>query len=405
MSPPIDKFTAGDAGEPARRLFKSILAASVCRILLNTARRFAYPFAPVLSRGLDVSLTAVTSLIAVNQATGVVAMFFGPLADRLGYRLMMMAAMGMLVVGMLASGLLPFFGVVMASLFLAGLGKNIFDPSIQAYAGERIPYERRGLIIGVLEFSWAGSTLIGVPLMGLLIDRFGWQSPFFALAIGGFMGLLGLMATIGGNRPKTRKSPSAGSLWEAWRLVLRRREALGALGFGFFISAANDNLFVVYGVWLEQSFSLSIVALGLGTGMIGLAELLGEIMTASLADRIGLKRAVGGGLVASMIGYLILPVVGLNVYGALAGLFIVFLVFEFTMVCFLSLSTELIPAQRATMMSIILAAAGMGRVVGALAGGPVWLAGGILVTSATSALISALGFVFLFWGLRGWRPA
>jgi predicted MFS family arabinose efflux permease len=344
-------------------------------------------------------------LIAVNQATGVVAMFFGPLADRLGYRLMMMAAMGMLVVGMLASGLLPFFGVVMASLFLAGLGKNIFDPSIQAYAGERIPYERRGLIIGVLEFSWAGSTLIGVPLMGLLIDRFGWQSPFFALAIGGFMGLLGLMATIGGNRPKTRKSPSAGSLWEAWRLVLRRREALGALGFGFFISAANDNLFVVYGVWLEQSFSLSIVALGLGTGMIGLAELLGEIMTASLADRIGLKRAVGGGLVASMIGYLILPVVGLNVYGALAGLFIVFLVFEFTMVCFLSLSTELIPAQRATMMSIILAAAGMGRVVGALAGGPVWLAGGILATSATSALISALGFVFLFWGLRGWRPA
>lgn len=332
-------------------------------------------------------------------------MFFGPLADRLGYRLMMMTAMGMLTVGMLASGFLPFYGVVMTSLFLAGLGKNIFDPSIQAYAGERIPYERRGLIIGILEFSWAGSTLIGVPLMGLLIDRFGWQSPFFALAVGGFIGFLSLMITIGGNRPKTGASASAGNLWEAWRLVLRRREALGALGFGFFISIANDNLFVVYGVWLEQSFSLSIVALGLGTGLIGLAELVGEIMTAALADRIGLKAAVGGGLVASMIGYLTLPIVGLNVLGALVGLFIVFLVFEFTMVCFLSLSTELIPAQRATMMSIILAAAGMGRVVGALIGGPVWLAGGIMATSVASALISALGLVFLFWGLSGWRPA
>ena len=36
-----------------------------CRLVLNTARRFAYPFAPVLSRGLNVPLTAVTFLIAI----------------------------------------------------------------------------------------------------------------------------------------------------------------------------------------------------------------------------------------------------------------------------------------------------------------------------------------------------
>ena len=153
----------------------------------------------------------------------------------------------------------------------------------------------------------------------------------------------------------------------------------------FFISVANDNLFVVYGIWLEQSFSLSIVALGLGTGMIGLAELLGELMTAVLADRIGLKFAVGGGLIASIFGYLILPFAGLTLPGALTGLFIVFFFFEFTMVCFLSLSTELVPTQRATMMSIILAAAGLGRVAGALIGGAVWLAGGIAATAVTSA--------------------
>ena len=404
--PPIFRiFAAGHSGEPDHRMFRSILAASLCRILLNTARRFAYPFAPVLSRGLDVPLTAVTSLIAVNQATGLVGMLFGPAADRFGYRLMMVAAMMMLVGGMLTSGLLPLYGVVMIGLFLAGLGKNVFDPAIQAYAGERIPFGRRGRVIGVLEFSWAGSTLIGVPLIGLLIDRFGWRSPFFALAAAGLFGLLALMLTIERNRPQSKDYQSAGSMWVAWRHVLRRREAIGALGFVFFISAANDNLFVVYGVWLEQSYSLSIVALGLGTGMIGLAELVGEFLTAVLADRIGLKSAVGGGLLASMLGYLILPFAGLNLTGALAGLFIVFLVFEFTMVCFLSLSTELIPAQRATMMSVILAAAGLGRVVGALAGGPVWMAGGIMATAITSALVSGLGLAFLFWGLRGWRPA
>ena len=36
--------------------------ATVSRFLLNTARRFIYPFAPALSRGLGVPLPAITSL-------------------------------------------------------------------------------------------------------------------------------------------------------------------------------------------------------------------------------------------------------------------------------------------------------------------------------------------------------
>ena len=103
-----------------------VCVATLCRLALNTARRFAYPFAPTLSRGMGVPLTAVTSIIAVSQSTAVLGMFFGPLADRLGYRLMMLSGMGMLVLGMFTGGFLPFYGVVLASLFLAGLGKSVF---------------------------------------------------------------------------------------------------------------------------------------------------------------------------------------------------------------------------------------------------------------------------------------
>lgn len=391
-------------GQPGRRLIGVILSATICRILLNVARRFAYPFAPVLSRGLGVPLAAVTSMIAVNQATGVLGMLFGPLADRFGYRLMMMTAMGLLVSGMLAAGLAPQYSVVMICLFLAGLGKNIFDPAIQAYAGDNISFKRRGLVIGVLEFSWAGSTLIGVPLIGLLIDRYGWRAPFFALAAAGLIGLLALVLTVGREAGVRRLQSPGASVWQAWRRIARHREARGALGFVFFVSVANDNLFVVYGAWLEDSFRLSVVGLGLGTGLIGLAELLGEFMTATLADRIGLKVAVTGGLFSSMLSYLILPLAGRHFSLALAGLFVVFLVFEFTMVCFLSLATELMPSQRATMMSTVLAAAGLGRVLGALIGGPVWMAGGIAGTAMASALFSGLGLAALFYGLRGWQP-
>jgi MFS family permease len=91
---------------------------------------------------------------------------------------------------MFAGGFFPFYGVILIALFLAGLGKSIFDPALQAYVGARVPFHRRGLVIGFLEFSWAGSTLLGIPAIALLIDRLGWRSPFFVM---GGLGLLGIL--------------------------------------------------------------------------------------------------------------------------------------------------------------------------------------------------------------------
>ena len=88
----------------ATQLTLTIVVTTLCRLVLNTARRFVYPFAPALSRGLGVPLTAITSLIAVNQATSVLGLFSGPVADRLGYRFMMLIGMALLVVGMFAGG-------------------------------------------------------------------------------------------------------------------------------------------------------------------------------------------------------------------------------------------------------------------------------------------------------------
>ena len=391
------------ASTSVSRLTLGIVVTTLCRLVLNTARRFVYPFAPALSRGLGVPLTAITSLIAVNQATAVLGLFFGPIADRLGYRLMMLTGMTLLVAGMFAGGLFPFYGVILIALFLAGLGKSIFDPALQAYVSERVPFHRRGLVIGFLEFSWAGSTLLGIPLIAVLIDRLGWRAPFFVMGGLGILGILALSVLIEKTARKKERNPSMPVFRGAWRNLLRERAALGALLYSFLISAANDNLFVVYGAWLENQFGLSIVALGLGTAVIGIAELAGESFTAALADRLGLKRSLIAGLAACLICYGILPFLGRTLGMALTGLFFLFLTFEFTIVTGLSLFTELLPASRATMMASYLASGGIGRVVGALIGGPIWMAGGIYATALVSAGLSGLALVSLIWGLRDWR--
>jgi DHA1 family inner membrane transport protein len=150
---------------------------------------------------------------------------------------------------------------------------------------------------------------------------------------------------------------------------------------------------------------LSIVALGLGTSIIGFAELSGESLTASISDRLGLKHAVASGMALCIIGYIALPLLGQTLFFSLSGLFLIFLTFEFTIVSALSLCTELMPGLRATMMSGFLAAAGLGRVAGALIGGPVWIAGGIPMTGIVSGALSGLGLASLIWGLWGWKNA
>jgi predicted MFS family arabinose efflux permease len=379
-----------------------IVGTTFFRLVLNTARRFAYPFAPVLSRGLGVSLSSVTSLIAINQVTSLLGALVAPLSDRLGYRKMMIAGMAMLGAGMLAAAFFPIYAVVLLALFLAGLGKSIFDPAVQAWAGNRVPYRRRAMVIGILETSWSASTLIGIPLVAVLMDRYGWQSPFLVMGILGGIGAIALFFIIPQEPETSRPKTSMTEYLGAYSHLIGNRAALGALGYAFFVSAANDNLFVVYGAWLEKSFGLGIVALGLGTSLIGVAELAGEGLTAAVSDRFGLKRAVFTGLSLSALSYLALPFLDTSLTAAMTGLAVLFFTFEFTLVTSLSLCTEMLPEYRATMMAGFFATAGIGRVLGALMGGAVWQAGGIFATGCVSGALAVMGMFCLMGGLKGW---
>lgn len=386
----------------SQRLPVQVAVATLSRLVINTSRRFLYPFAPALGRGLGLPLPAITSLIALNQFTGLLSPLFGPLGDRWGYRAMMLTALSLVAAGMFAAGLLPLYSVLAIGIFLGGLGKSVFDPALQAYVGERVAYQRRGLVIGLIEMSWAGAALVGIPVMGLLLERLGWQAPF--LVLGGLALLAAVVLRLAIPSDRARQTaytrPKLGRLWQE---LGRSRVAVGALLFGFFVAMANDTVFTVYGAWLEGSFGLGVVALGSATTVIGVAELSGETLTATIADRLGLKQATLIGAVLSSLSYVLLPLLGQTLPLALAALFITFITFEFTIVTSFSLFTEALPHARATMMAAYLAAAGLGRVFGALMGGPLWLWGGIPAAAVVAAACSGLGIVLFLWGMRRWQ--
>ncbi len=399
-----DKLHPPVGGWKNSRLFWKVGIATLCRILLNTARRFVYPFAPVLSRGLEVPLTSITSLIAINQMTGLLSPIFGLLDDRIGYRIMLLVGLGLLAGGMLTGGFFPFYGMMLCAVVMAGLGKSVFDPAILAYVGKRVPYHRRGLAIGIMETAWAASTLVGIPVVGILIENFGWRAPFFVIGVLAIVGMVAIVWIM----PPTRKGFNDFHRGESFRDIfgklVEKRPVLGFLLFSFFVSMASDNFFVIYGAWLEESFNLGIVALGMMTMVIGVAELSGEVFVAFVSDRLGLRRSIIIGLVLSCASYLALPWWGPTIPQALAALFFVFVTLEFSVVTAMSLCTEILPGARATMMAGFLAAESAGRVIGAFMGGLVWEAGRIEAIVLVSAAISVLALAAFLWGMYGWRP-
>ena len=123
-SGPARSSLAGDAG---------FWAALGARLIINTARRFPYPFAPALSRGLGVPLPAVTAILGANQFSGLACLVFGPLGDRKGYRTLMLAGLITLILGLTLAGAVATYAAVFAGLVLAGMAKNMYDPAVLAY--------------------------------------------------------------------------------------------------------------------------------------------------------------------------------------------------------------------------------------------------------------------------------
>ncbi|HJS17346.1 MAG TPA: hypothetical protein VJ785_01260, partial [Anaerolineales bacterium] len=121
-----------------------------------------------------------------------------------------------------------------------------------------------------------------------------------------------------------------------------------------------------FGVWLEDSFGLKIAALAGASAVIGISELGGEGLVALTTDRLGKPRALAFGLTGNAVAALLLPIVGKTEIGALVGLFLFYITFEYVVVSHIPLMTEVMPGARATLLSFNLTGHSLGRMIGAL---------------------------------------
>jgi predicted MFS family arabinose efflux permease len=201
-----------------------------------------------------------------------------------------------------------------------------------------------------------------MPLVGFVISRNGWMAPFPLLTLLGALMFALLYFIL--PRENHRPDPDA-TVFSNLRLVLVSVPVLAGLSIGLWASAGNEVVNLIFGVWLEDAFALKIVALAGASAVIGFAELGGEGLVALYVDKLGKQRAVAIGLIANSFSALLLPFIGRTSTGALVGLFLFYITFEFTLVSIIPMMTEVLPEARATVMAFNVAGESLGRAIGA----------------------------------------
>lgn len=332
------------------------------RLVFNTAFRMVYPYLPRFAEGLGVNLQMMAKALSLRALAGGFGPFLATIADSHGRKTGMLLGTSLAALGLGLVAIQSNFFTFTLALILLTVGYNVFNPSMQAYLGDRTPYSKRGLIMALIETAWSLSFILGVPLMGFLIARGGWLRPFPFLAAFSLAGLV----LLGRALPNYHSSDQDGlSLLKHFRSLLGHPPALAGLAMGLCYTSANEMINVIFGIWMEDTFAVSITALGLASLVIGFSELSGETLVGGLADRLGKVRSVKIGLILSCLAALAMPVFGHSLTGALVGLFLFYLTFEFTLVSAIPLMSEVLPSARATTMAANLASHSLGRAIGA----------------------------------------
>jgi predicted MFS family arabinose efflux permease len=378
------------------KIHTQILVMTLARIVLNTMHRMVYPFLAVFARGLGVNVEVMAYALTFRSLLGVFSPLLASIADSRGRMTGMLLGLAVFIAGTLLVLLIPTFTAFMLALMLAMMGKYIYDPTMQAYIGDRIPYEQRGRVVAITELGWSLSFIVGIPLMGFLIARFGWRGIYPALALAGLLAFLALAWLIPKEPYPAGKRPG---ILSNFKTVLSYKAALLGLSIGLLISSANEVVNLVFGVWMEDAFGLQIAALGIAAAVIGLAELSGEMLTALFTDRLGKPRAVGFGILLNCLAVVALSTLGRSLPGVIMSLFLFYLTFEFTLVSTIPLMTELLPSARATLMAVNIAGLSIGRAAGAVLATRLY-SGGILFNSLAALCLNLAALLALAFLVR-----
>ena len=381
--------------QTGRYLMRFLMLVILVRLVRDASIRMMYPFLNDYAQGLGITLATMGLLLMLRTWLVALAPFFGHRADRIGPKPLLMLGFGLQGVGLLGMGWASGVGTAAAAILVLGVSDAITYPLMQAYISEQAPLHRLGRALITVEYSWAITGIVILPIIGWLIGAMGWQAPFRWLSAFSALAILVLAFLL----PPSRPAPGGkekGSFWRRIGDVARDRSALGSALVSATIFIAAEAYFVTWGAHLARDFHLTPERIGQVAAGLGIIELAGSVLASIIIDPLGKRRAVIAGVMFFLGSLISLIWLSRSLWTTLAGMGLISLSIEYSIVSTIPLMAQQRPASRATVLAL-----------GAMAGAftrsltdptATWLLehGGFLATMAASFLALMLALALLW---------
>ena len=367
-----------------------LLGIFAVRLVVDTSERLVYPFLTPIALGVGVSVTGMGVIISLRSWVGVVSPLLGLVADRYGKKRLMVFGLMTQLVGLLLMQAVSGWWVTLPMVIM-GLGTVSFVPIQLAYVSDLVAFERRGRALAFVDMSFATAGIVALPIVGWLIDGYGWRTPYLVLTV---LTVITTSLTIWllPDAPVVKSETSVGNPFTGLGRYLKLPAVIASIILAGLIFFAFSGFNTVWALWLTEKYDFDTVQIGVMGTTVSLAELAGVIFSILFIDRIGKKRGIriGFGLgIILFVAWLLIPHTN---WSARINLMLIGGVLEFTIVSFFPCISDQLPEARATLFTL----AGLGISAG-LALGPavnlfLWAQGGLslIVPVMAGLLLTAI---------------
>lgn len=372
--------------------------------MIGTDTFLISPLLPTLQEQFGVSTAnAGWMLGAYTLGSAVFALIAGPLSDGWNRRTVLSAGLLGFSVSTILCGFADGFWTMCLFRFLAGVSAAFTAPQVWASIPAIMPAPSVSRTMGIAFAGLAASQALGVPI-GSWLATAHWSVPFWTIGFASLLLAVFAFYTLPDMKPTAQKGKLTSIFHRYIPLITSSRARSGFLAY-LLLHLGSGTVFAFVGKWLADRFGLPIGQIGTVMMFLGLGTLLGSMVSAYAARKLGQGSVAGGGMALLISLYAVTPhltslsavtIVYLIIFATLG------IVFPIVMGALTSLNASI----RGTISSLANSTMNGANTLGAWIAGQLYVQfGGFSSIGLFAAVCLALSLgTFLFSGILGRQP-
>lgn len=381
----------GDAISAPRRVVYIILLGALTALGPFTIDLYLPAF-PVLQEDFHTTAAAIQLTLTgtmIGFALG--QLIVGPLSDKVGRRVPLLAVTALHVVASVAAALAPTLVTLSIARVLMGMGAAA--GGVVAMAIVRDLFGGRRLVVMLSRLALvSGVAPVAAPLIGsALLAVMPWRGIFVVLAVYGFVMLVSAIVLVPETLPKARRGgPGGATVLQRYKSVFSDRVFIGVLIIGGMTFSGLFSYLSSSPFLFQEGYGFDAQQYGLLFAVNSLGVVLGVQAASRLAARFGPQWVLAfstGTLVVASTAIILADQLSLGLWGTMVPLFVFMTACGFTFPCVQVLALDRHGKAAGTAASIIGACNfGVAGLISPIVG---WLArdAGITATTMASVMI------------------